>query len=269
MRSHIYPVTRYARGFEAIDWLCKAFGFERKAVFEGPAGSVAHAELAFGSGMFGLSSSGPVDPANVWTTVREGVYACVEDLDALHARARQAGAVIEIEPRNTDYGSREFTARDHEGRLWGFGTYAMGDVPAAPALWPELRARNGRAAVDFFTRAFGLEPGLQVGSEGDIRHAELWIGSGVVMIDGSPDSGQHWRGLTQCIHAYVEHPDAHHDVARAAGAHIVRPLEDTPYGSRQYQALDLEGFLWSFGTYRPHAPTQMARTNTDVTGQHR
>jgi uncharacterized glyoxalase superfamily protein PhnB len=248
MRSHIYPVTRYEHGLDAVDWLCKAFGFERKAVFEGPGGSVAHAELAFGGGMFGLSSAGPVNPANVWTTVREGVYASVEDPDALHARARQAGARIETAPRDTDYGSREFTARDDEGRLWSFGTYAMGEPPAAPVLWPELRSRDGRAAVDFFTRAFGLEPGVQVASNGHLHHAELWIGSGVVMIDAGPESDEHWRGLTHCIHAFVEDPDVHHAVALAAGARIVRAPEDTPYGSRRYIALDLEGFLWSFGT---------------------
>jgi uncharacterized glyoxalase superfamily protein PhnB len=31
----------------------------------------------------------------------------------------------------------------------------------------------------------------------------------------------------------------------------VREIEDTDYGSREYTARDLEGHVWSFGTYRP------------------
>ena len=41
--------------------------------------------------------------------------------------------------------------------------------------------------------------------------------------------------------------------AKAAGAEIVREIEDTPYESREYTARDPEGHVWSFGTYRPQA----------------
>ena len=39
--------------------------------------------------------------------------------------------------------------------------------------------------------------------------------------------------------------------ALAAGAEIIVGLEDTPYGSREYAARDLEGHVWSFGNYAP------------------
>jgi uncharacterized glyoxalase superfamily protein PhnB len=51
----------------------------------------------------------------------------------------------------------------------------------------------------------------------------------------------------------VEDVDAHAERAKAAGAEIVRELNDTDYGSREYAARDLEGNVWSFGTYRPTA----------------
>ena len=62
-----------------------------------------------------------------------------------------------------------------------------------------------------------------------------------------------WRydGLVQ-PHA-LEDSDAHCEQARAAGAEIIRGPESTDYGSREYTARDLEGHLWSFGTYRPSA----------------
>jgi len=58
---------------------------------------------------------------------------------------------------------------------------------------------------------------------------------------------------TVSIYLAVTDPDAHHVRAVGAGAQIVRPLVDQDYGSREYSARDLEGNLWSFGTYNPAA----------------
>jgi uncharacterized glyoxalase superfamily protein PhnB len=60
-------------------------------------------------------------------------------------------------------------------------------------------------------------------------------------------------GSTVSLYAVIEDPDAHHDRAVAAGATVVRELSDQDYGSREYSARDLEGNLWSFGTYDPTA----------------
>ena len=53
---------------------------------------------------------------------------------------------------------------------------------------------------------------------------------------------------TVSIYVVVPDPDAHHATAKAAGATIVRQLEDMPYGSREYSARDCEG------TFSPSAP---------------
>jgi len=52
-----------------------------------------------------------------------GVFVYVDDLDAHYERARAAGAEIGRELADTDYGSREYMARDPERNLWSFGTY--------------------------------------------------------------------------------------------------------------------------------------------------
>jgi len=252
MTSNIYPVARYEQATEAIAWLCRAFGFEKQAVFPGPNNTVAHAELRFGTGVIGLSSAGPVDPANVWTTVREGIYACIEDPDAHYARAQAAGATIERELKDTDYGAREYSVRDHEGHLWSFGTYGMTPEPGAPVFYPGLRYTSGSAAVDFLTRAFGLTAGLRVpGDDGDIQHGELWLGNGVMMMSAGADPSGCWSGRTQCTNVHAADPDSHYAQASSAGARIVQGLENTAYGSRGYIVQDLAGFLWSFSTYRP------------------
>ena len=53
----------------------------------------------------------------------KSIYVAVDDADKLYARAKTAGATIEEELTDRDYGSREFICRDPEGNVWSFGTY--------------------------------------------------------------------------------------------------------------------------------------------------
>jgi uncharacterized glyoxalase superfamily protein PhnB len=55
--------------------------------------------------------------------VTQGAYLYVADIDAHFARAKAAGAEVVVPLKDTDYGSREYSARDPEGHLWHFGTY--------------------------------------------------------------------------------------------------------------------------------------------------
>jgi uncharacterized glyoxalase superfamily protein PhnB len=48
------------------------------------------------------------------------------------------------------------------------------------------------------------------------------------------------------------HPGGHCSRAKRAGAEDTRELVATDYRSHEYAARDLEGILWSFGTYNPH-----------------
>jgi uncharacterized glyoxalase superfamily protein PhnB len=111
----VFPTLRYADANAAIDFLADAFGAERHAVYTGDDGHVRHAELRFGNGMVLL---GEGDSAS-----GGGIYVVVEDVDAHCDRARAAGAEITRGPEDTDYGSREYSARDREGLAWYFGTY--------------------------------------------------------------------------------------------------------------------------------------------------
>jgi uncharacterized glyoxalase superfamily protein PhnB len=182
------------------------------------------------------------------------VYACIADPDAHCAAAAAAGANIEQPPRDTGYGSREYTARDHEGRLWSFGTYSMSDVPDDPVFTPELRYRDGDGAVRFLSAAFGLDGGLAVRDDsGHIAHAELWLGPSAVFVAAGPQPEDVWGDRTQCTQVLVSDPDAHCRRARREGATIVVAPHDTGSGARAYVARDPEGFLWGFSTYAPRA----------------
>jgi uncharacterized glyoxalase superfamily protein PhnB len=124
----LYPAMRYDDAHGAIRWLCDAFGFVERVVYDGPDGTVAHAELSLDGNliMLGSARKGGDYPA---TTPRElggitgSIYAYVADPDAHCKRARTAGAEITVEPRDTEYGSREYAVRDCEGYWWSFGTY--------------------------------------------------------------------------------------------------------------------------------------------------
>lgn len=122
----IYPTLRCRDAEAMIGWLIDVIGFRERVVYRGD-GLVQHAELAFGSSILmlgqhrddaygalvGAPGSGPTN----------AIYIAVDDIDGLYARARDAGARIEMELCETHYGSRDFTCRDAEGNLWSFGTY--------------------------------------------------------------------------------------------------------------------------------------------------
>lgn len=122
----IFPTLRYTNAAAMIDWLTKAFGFLVHAKYmDGVA--VGHAELALGSSMVMIGSSrDDAFGAIVGEPGHNGgkaIYLAVEDVDAVHARAKAAGADIVQQLTDRDYGSREFICRDPEGNVWSVGTY--------------------------------------------------------------------------------------------------------------------------------------------------
>jgi uncharacterized glyoxalase superfamily protein PhnB len=134
----------------------------------------------------------------------------------------------------------------------------MGDT-VSPNIFPTLRYRDASAALEWLVRAFGFEEkAVFRDDDGAIQHAELRLGTGIVMFGPHRPAG--WLGGKELdplaspgIYIVVNDPEAHHDRAVAAGAEIVRELTDEDYGSREYSARDLDGYLWSFGTYDPYA----------------
>ena len=252
MTPNIFPVLRYKDAPAAIAWLGRAFGFETQVSFANPDGTIAHAELRLGAGVIGISSDNGPAPDNPWSTVRQGVYVRVADIDAHHDRARAAGAGIVKPLAGTTYGSREYSARDLDGHLWGFGTYDMGAKPGEPNIFPELRCPSGPSAIGWLRDAFGFEPVVEVpGPAGTPVHAELRFGDGFVMLGTADEGGSAWGDRNQAISVHVGDPDALFTRATNAGAAVVLPLATTHYGARHFWARDPEGFLWGLSTYRP------------------
>ncbi len=129
-RSTVIPALRYRNAPAAIDWLCEVLGFERHAVYEGPNGTIGHAELTVKGGMIMLGSVKDDELAASFKSPDElggaetgSLYLVVADADAAHARAVAAGARVFRALKDTPYGSREFAVKDPEGHSWSVGTY--------------------------------------------------------------------------------------------------------------------------------------------------
>jgi uncharacterized glyoxalase superfamily protein PhnB len=118
----VWPTLRARDARGLIRFLTEAFGFEETVVY-GDGDMVHHAQLSWPEGggiMLGSDREGEVSASDPGAF---GAYVVTDEPDKLYERARAAGAEITAEPHDTDYGSRDFAARDPEGNRWSFGTY--------------------------------------------------------------------------------------------------------------------------------------------------
>jgi len=142
----VIPTLRYHDAVAAIDWLCRAFGFEPLLVVPDGHGGVAHAELGFGHGMVMLGSAHDDDafgklqkpPRDVGGVGTQSAYVIVSDPRAHHDRAIAAGAEIVLPLEDKDYGGSGYSCRDPEGHVWSFGSFDP---------WAEKGLRAEREAV--------------------------------------------------------------------------------------------------------------------------
>ena len=115
----------------AIDWLCKAFGFEVRLLVEGDGGSVEHSELTYGEGLVMVSGPRPQKyrfmraPGQAGGANTQNMFVYVDDAEAHCKRAREAGATIIKELEVHDYGAdywsdRGYECRDPGGHHWWF-----------------------------------------------------------------------------------------------------------------------------------------------------
>jgi uncharacterized glyoxalase superfamily protein PhnB len=123
-RSTFAPALFYKDAFAALDFLEKAFGFERTMVITDAQGNLGHSQMRFGDGylMIGAEWTDRVaSPASTGGKCTQTVHVhLTEDIDAHCARARKAGATIVQEPTDQFYGDRTYRACDPEGHMWTF-----------------------------------------------------------------------------------------------------------------------------------------------------
>jgi uncharacterized glyoxalase superfamily protein PhnB len=129
----VIPMLAYEDGPAALGWLVKAFGFRERMRLTDEDGTLGHGELELGDGVVMLATPTPdyqgprrhreaCEAARKWSEVPwviDGVLVHVDDVDAHFERAKEAGATILTEPKDTANG-RLYRAEDLEGHRWMF-----------------------------------------------------------------------------------------------------------------------------------------------------
>ncbi len=115
---------------------------------------------------------------------------------------------------------------------------------------PYLMVDNGAEALNFYRRAFGAEVIETYPHEGKLGHATLTINGGEVMLsDEFPEdltgvrSPKSLGGTTCTVSLVVDDADVWFDRALAAGAEVIRPLNNEFYG-RSGKVRDPFGHTW-------------------------
>jgi len=117
----VSPYLLYEDAPRVIEFLKSAFGFVERLSQVGAAGRT-HTELLLGDDglvMLGQAGEGFCSPRTLGTYPPSLVHVYVDGVDALHARAKAAGAEV-TELELSPVGDRRFTATDPEGQVWVF-----------------------------------------------------------------------------------------------------------------------------------------------------
>jgi len=142
-----------------------------------------------------------------------------------------------------------------------------------PAISAYMCFSDASAAIEFYKKAFGAEETLRFAeASGKIGHAELKIANAIIMLsDEYPDHGalspQTLGGSPVKMHLYVEDVDAFARQAVAAGATVVRPIEDQFYGDRSGQIADPFGYTWIISTRKEEISQEEMQKHIDAFAQ--
>lgn len=124
-----YPAYAFSRWRRRDSLADRSLGFEESACYRDKRGVIIHAEMRFNGALmfFGQEreSDYPVHPPSDQAPATGSVYVAVpaDEIEHHYERAKRAGAQIFRKLRDTEYGSREYSAYDCEGHPWTFGTY--------------------------------------------------------------------------------------------------------------------------------------------------
>ncbi len=139
---------------------------------------------------------------------------------------------------------------------------------------PYLCFKDAARAMDFYKKVFGAKEVMRLSEpEGRIGHAEIQIGNALIMLsDEFPEYGavspETLGGTTTKINLAVPDVDITATQAVAAGARIVRPVQDQFYGERSGQIADPFGYTWIISTHKEDvSPAEMQRRLDELSKQ--
>jgi PhnB protein len=124
------------------------------------------------------------------------------------------------------------------------------------AVTPYLCLNGAAEGLEFYKRAFGAKEIMRMPApDARVGHAEIEIGGSRIMLaDEYPEMNfripKSYGGSPVNIHLYVEDVDRVTDRAVAAGAKLIRPVQDQFYGDRTGTVEDPFGHVWHVATHK-------------------
>jgi PhnB protein len=117
----VSPYLLYENAARAVEYLTTTFGFKERLAQTGAAGRTHHELVLRSDGlvMLGQASESFRSPRSLGAQPPSMVHVYVNYVDALHQRAKAAGAEV-TELETAPVGDRRFTATDPEGQIWVF-----------------------------------------------------------------------------------------------------------------------------------------------------
>ena len=124
------------------------------------------------------------------------------------------------------------------------------------SVTPYLIVDGAAKAIEFYKKVFGAKVGLKMEQPGGkkIGHAELKIDDSMIMLaDECPTaktrSPKTYGGSAVGFHLYVKDVDKVVKRAIAAGAKLIKPIENMFYGDRCGHIADPYGHQWYISTH--------------------
>ena len=223
-----------------VDFLVEAFGAMERGRVPIPSGKLMHAEVQLGDSTIEMSDGNEqFEPSPVT------IHLTVPDAEEAYRRAVQAGAISLYEPAMQFYGEYEAGVRDPFGNEW-YITPRSAKYPH-PTVQPYLHLRDAEKMISFLEAAFGAKAeGVHKVGAGIIAHATVLIGDGQIEIDEAFRAN---RQMPCHLHLYVPDTDAVYTQALKAGATVIEPPSDKPYGDRSAGVKDAWGNGWFIATH--------------------
>ena len=235
----ITPYLTVREAPQLLEFLGQAFGAELLSKGTGSAGGM-HAEVKIGDSRLMVGGGG----AYLGPWFPTSIHLKVDDVDAVYARALEAGAASIHAPADFDYGERGAGIRDLSGNHWYVAT-PKGEthfLPEMGTVTPYLHPRGAGVLIDFLERAFNAEEIVRHEEPaGTVVHAKMRIGNSILEMG---EAHGEFQPMPSMFYMYVNHVDAAYDRAIEAGAKSLLAPVDQPYGDRNAGVEDPFGNQW-------------------------
>jgi PhnB protein len=272
VRTTVTPYLSVRNAPAAIEFYQKAFGATEVTRLVQPDGRIGHAEINIDGARIMLADEFPEmgfrSPESLGGSPLH-IHLDVADVDAVARRAIAAGIKVVRPVEDQFYGDRSGQVQDPFGYTWTISTHketltteemqrrmdemsrqqSGGSSPAPVefiregfhSITPYLIIPGAAQWIDFVKRAFDAEEHFRAkrpGAEDAIMHAEVKIGDSMIEL---ADANPQFPAMPCTLLLRVDDPDAVYNRALEAGATVMQPITDQPYGSRGGTVLDISG----------------------------